>query len=115
MKAHTAIVAMVLGSLSMGAFALNPTSPRDVSINVNDESFLQPKSFGKFSFHGCVVQVDATSGDNYFHIGGTKLFTSGKQVTIEFNGGRNDTKYENKELFVAEYIYRQNYCSFVRK
>lgn len=80
----------------------------------DNSEFLKEKKFGKFSFTGCVVQVDATSGYIYFHIGSSILRTQKNQVNFDTSSGTYSQNLDSKNEIVKEYIYRQNYCSFIK-
>lgn len=79
-----------------------------------DKEFLKKKKFDWFGFEGCVLVVDTPAKYAYSHVGNVTMTTVGEQVTINMGGEKYSSRSEGKEEFVKEFIYRQNYCSFVR-
>ena len=76
--------------------------------------FLKEKSFGKFSFIGCVIKVDNPGNYVYVNLTSTILKTFSNQVAVESASGTFNQRLDDKDGFVKEFIYRQNYCSFIR-
>ena len=106
MKIHKTILAI---SLALASF-----SGAIASESENHKNFLVEKKFDKLSFNGCVMTIDSSTKFIYTHIGNTSLFTTMGQVRIFSQGESFSTNLNNKDEFVKEYIFRQNYCSFIR-
>ena len=86
----------------------------NVSAEINKEEFIKKKTFGKFSFIGCMIEIDQPASYVYLHIGNTYVKTQSDNVTIQIDKEMFSQGLSNKKEFVNEYIYRQNYCSFIR-
>ena len=97
---------LIASILLLASFNIGATTQQD--------DFLKTKSFGKFSFIGCMIEIDQPSSYVYVHVGGTHVKTQSDNVTVVVNNERFSQGLNNKSDFVKEYVYRQNYCSFIR-